>query len=223
MKHLVKRLTLGIIGAALVASTGAHAAQLTNSVQYINFRVVLLGQGTADVNSDNPNFITQEPKKTVLVTSNIINILGTLTGNTFPPTAKLVRVENPVGETASARFQVRNGTNVLADVTSYFNLNVKRVVLESQEHLLAHLTNGTDLAYVQLTFNQGGAPTFDVSGVVYTEWVTLYARKAHAYFAADEMDGDGMTGLGADFDGTPCIVSANIGAHGSFLELRPEP
>lgn len=222
MKNHVHRLAtfIAVMGLGAAAIGAGGAVTQTNTVQAIGLAVALYSQGPDFVNPANENLVTHRVTKTVLVTKDIIKILGAKLNTEFPANARLVRVEHPAGDSDNATIEIRQGPNILADVSSYFNFTVKRTVRVSHQNLANGVTSGKDLKYIQLSFNQGGTPSFDVQGDAVVTYVTV--RNGRSYFTADEVDATGLSGTGAIVDAT-CIAVVNAAVHGTVTQVVPAP
>ncbi len=162
----MKTLKLAILAAVAFAGALQVQAQQTNLVQNLSIQLFGFSQGGV---SNFRGTVTTNVNIVQVGTRQIIQALGTSTGNTFSPFSRLVMV-TPVDGSASPSVQVRDGSNTTVDVTGFFVIQSLSDSVDSGV-FTTRTQRGTSVSYKITRFalqdNDGQSINlhFDVDGI----------------------------------------------------------
>ena|SRR5258707_250042 len=117
-------------------------------------------------NTQSGNVLTSTLQTTRFATKDLLQILATSTGNNFT-NAKLVRASLD-----SDSYLVIRGSNVLADVTSFFTEQFNASVSSGTQDQVTGRQNFHNYFTQQLLFNAGPGNNFNLSGAVTETYTT---------------------------------------------------
>jgi hypothetical protein len=176
------------------------ASNVLAQPQTVNIRVTLQRQGPSTTHG---SVTTDTIIKRSIDTKDLLDLLATATTNTFPKGVTLVLADENI-------WQVRKGTNILADVSSFFTF-VKGDIIDAGTFDQPK-ENFTDIYVPTLTFNDGHGNTFTFSGLA-TEHVSEGPIVHGFQTLSDSLTIDGV-GTGT-IGGNSFIISGKITAIGS--------
>ena len=187
-------------------------ADITNVVQNINIQLLGVQSGGPVTNN---GIIRTDITRVKIGTQQVIGALGTATGNSFTPRAKLV-VVSPLGEGHSA-IQVRDGSNTVA-VTQFFDHEqMGRAVSGSQLNPANHRPASLDFSIQRIVLQD--AEEFPSLGLHFV--VSGYAAEV----TPASRDGSGNLTLDAagtgDVGGALTILRGKVEVRGDRLEVVP--
>jgi len=173
---------------------------------------VQLSVRTQGPTSQNGNVTTSSVQVGRLATKDLLQMLATATGKDFT-NAKLVKASLD-----SNTYLVVNGTNILADVSSYFTQSFDMSVFSGSQNSTTGQQVYRGFGIAQLTFNDGGANNFKLAGSVSGTYVTSPKNAQGVQTGSDRImlttAGDGTVG------GHFAVLSGTITISGSGL-LNP--
>jgi len=200
---------IAIVGLFTMATTQAQTLQ-TNLVQTLNIQLFGLKQGTTTTNG---NYVITPANVTTLGSGEIINAIGTATGNTFSSAATLVVVTPLPNGTPGV--QVEDGTNFV-DVSSFFSFQpLSGSVFNSFSNTRTGRSSSSSYSIEQFVLQDGTAPLnvhFNVNGLA-TE--NFFENATLSNFGELNVS---VTGSG-DRNGSLLILQGSIRIRGHTLQV----
>lgn len=218
-----KLLTLAVITTALALGTmqtRAIPGPNTNIVQNISFQFTTFEQGPTTT-----NLATHVVARTIITNSvtvkDIITLLGQATTNVFSSNARLVHViqYSPAGKTNF--FEVRDGTNLTVDVTSYFSgTGSHGRIVSSRFNTQTGIGSGVDVCIYHLSIHilDFSIDADSFATVPHVSIIDPIDNKT--VLILDKLDADSLAGTGTDSNETPFTAHGSVDIFGHTVEHK---
>lgn len=221
-----KTLLFGFSLAATVF-TGLQSAQAnnpsTNIIQNISVALTFRTQGPTKINFPVRNENTETVLSSAVTTKTVINWLGAATTNKFPAAARLVRVlaDNSAGRTIA--YQVRSGTNILADVTPFFAQTTSSDKMDfSTLNLLTGARSGGVYENLHVQFTNAApfnlVPNFSVGGSAIVTYNSI--KIGSVYHISEAISAPTLAGSGMGTNGLPALITGSLTVISTGTEIK---
>jgi hypothetical protein len=208
----MKAIKLAVLAALALAFAGTVQAQQTNVVQNLNIQLFGFSQGGT---SSFGSTVTTNANLAQVGNRQIIQALGTATGNTFSPASRLV-VVTPLGG-GNTTVQVRDGSNSPVDVTQFFILEpLSGSINTGIANTRTGRSTGVSYEVLHVALQDSGDTTlnlhFDVDGIA-----TVNSTSTPNTVPSSTVDAN-VSGSG-DRNGGLLILQGSVDIFGRTLEV----